>query len=750
MAVNLSPVGGVAAQFFDNSGQVLTGGLIYTYSAGTTTPATTYTTSSGLTAQPNPIVLNASGRVPDSGEIWLSDGLLYKFALKDQYGVQIATYDNISGINSNFVAYTSQSEVQTATQGQTVFTLVDIQYVPATNNLAVYVNGSKQIDPTNYVETDSTTVTFVSGLNVGDVVQFSTATPVASNVVSAANVSYNEGSAGAVGTNVQAKLRQTVSVKDFGATGDGTTDDTVAIQAALNTGKNIYFPAGIYMHQGGIVQDAQGQHIYGDGIQLLPQPTYPVGNASILRKISGSATGWELSSHNGGAHNISFDNAGYAGNALKISGNYLFVENICMSNVGGTDYAMLLESVNTSYFNYINFGSTNYSCIGTSGADPCLYTEFHSVIIGDVTSATYGMNLSGCNNVSFYNLLCETPIYIGDNTQNLNFYSFASESYTNTSVPLITIEGSASSSVAPTNINIYSARLILGAARSAEVIKVKNAKNVNIQNIQWTDVVSANPIFTTLYTVKGFSLQNLTCYVNATSDAVKSDNTGSFSQNIVVNNIIQPDSAQNIYLRFLAAINLNVLNTTTYVTFYGGFAGSKFLLENVSGTIDTTNIPTTVYVQCTNCTSVSDVAEVATLSNCLLSNGLFVQSGKTRQTTLTLTAAATASWTGVVTGDELIKSVHTLNKTAITGAAGFTGYSVGYTSAGGTNATAWGSNLSPSNGASNGIYDYAVTSPIYGPDNANRDVILTAVGGNFATGSIKLCMIYEKFNVMTS
>jgi tetratricopeptide (TPR) repeat protein len=149
MAVNLSPVGGVAAQFFDNSGNVLTGGLLYSYLAGTTTPATTYTQSNGLTAHPNPIVLNAAGRVPDSGEIWLSDGVLYKFALKDQYGVQIATYDNIDGINSNFIAYTSQSEVQTATQGQTVFTLVDIQYTPATNNLAVYVNGSKQIDPTN-------------------------------------------------------------------------------------------------------------------------------------------------------------------------------------------------------------------------------------------------------------------------------------------------------------------------------------------------------------------------------------------------------------------------------------------------------------------------------------------------------------------------------------------------------------------------------------------------------------------------
>jgi hypothetical protein len=99
MSVYLSPVGGVAAQFFTNTGAVLTGGKLYTYAAGTTTPQATYTTSAGNVARANPIVLDAAGRIPDGGEIWVTSAS-YKFVLKDATDVLIATWNNISGIGS--------------------------------------------------------------------------------------------------------------------------------------------------------------------------------------------------------------------------------------------------------------------------------------------------------------------------------------------------------------------------------------------------------------------------------------------------------------------------------------------------------------------------------------------------------------------------------------------------------------------------------------------------------------------------
>jgi hypothetical protein len=163
MALNLSPLGGAGWQFFDNNGVPLAGGLLYSYSAGTTSPLATYTTSSGATPNTNPIVLDAAGR--PANEIWLAVNA-YKLVLKTSAGVQLWSMDNITGLPA-----AGSQAYATATAGQTVFT-VGFTYTVGNNTLNVLVNGSKQIATLNYVETNNTTITFVDGLNVGDVVEF--------------------------------------------------------------------------------------------------------------------------------------------------------------------------------------------------------------------------------------------------------------------------------------------------------------------------------------------------------------------------------------------------------------------------------------------------------------------------------------------------------------------------------------------------------------------------------------------------
>jgi hypothetical protein len=149
-------------QFFTNAGVPMASGLLYTYAAGTTTPLVTYTDSSGLVANTNPVILDSRGEA----SIWLG-GVGYKFKLATPANVDIWTQDNIAPDSSAYMTYT-----------------------PA--------------------------------------------------------------GTGAVTTTVQAKLRESVSVKDFGAVGDGVANDSAAFQLAIGSiavsaHANVQVPAGIYL-----------------------------------------------------------------------------------------------------------------------------------------------------------------------------------------------------------------------------------------------------------------------------------------------------------------------------------------------------------------------------------------------------------------------------------------------------------------------------------------------------------------------
>jgi len=160
-AVSLSIFGGVGAQFFDNNGNPLSGGKIYTYDAGTTTPLATYTSSTGITAHTNPIVLNSGGRVPSGGEIWVQLRL-YKFVLETSTGVLIATYDNV-GSSFNATAIIANF---TGNGSTVAFTLAS---APASENATnVYINGVYQQKNTYSL--------------AGAVLTFSEAPPVTSSI----------------------------------------------------------------------------------------------------------------------------------------------------------------------------------------------------------------------------------------------------------------------------------------------------------------------------------------------------------------------------------------------------------------------------------------------------------------------------------------------------------------------------------------------------------------------------------------
>jgi hypothetical protein len=281
MSVFLSPLGGAGAQFFDNNGVILTGGKIYTYAAGTSTPQTSYTSSSGATAHANPIVLDSAGRVP-GGEIWLTDGLAYKFVIETSAAVLLGTYDNISGIN------------------------------------AVQLN--------------------------------------------AEFVVYDPPFTGGVATTVEDKLAQYVSVKDFGAVGDGVADDTAAFAAAVasfgSTGGSVYVPAGTYKVTSQIT---------------LSTPTLIIGD---------------------GAKASTIKTASATGNVILFDVAYCQVEKICFdSSVTRTDGAYIAMSINVIRSRVRDFTMLN----GFTGiAATCVDSVWIDTgDIFDTATGGYGIRLLG-------------------------------------------------------------------------------------------------------------------------------------------------------------------------------------------------------------------------------------------------------------------------------------------------------------------------------------------------------------------
>jgi len=223
MAVTLSSLAGAGAQFFDNNGVPLAGGLIYTYLAGTTTPEATYTSSTGLIAHSNPIVLDAAGRIA-TGEVWLTSGVDYKFLVKTFANVQLGSYDNIPSINDFTSIYAALANTSNVALGDALV-------------------GFRQSNSSGAL-------------------------------------------GGAVGRTVHQKLQETVSVKDFGAVGNGTTDDSAAFNLAIATGNPVYVPSGTYKTDNAVTTP---RRLYTEGASFTGTNTidpYPAFGQGVFKAYS--------------------------------------------------------------------------------------------------------------------------------------------------------------------------------------------------------------------------------------------------------------------------------------------------------------------------------------------------------------------------------------------------------------------------------------------------------------------------------
>ena len=231
MTVNISLFAGAGAQFFNNNGVPLAGGKIQSYLAGTSTPAATYTTSTGSIAHSNPIILDSAGRVPN--EIWLTTGSTYKFVLSDASNAVIGTYDNIPGAN-DYTAITA------------LIAGVYADFASTTDNAkGDALVGFKQSNSSGFLTN-------------------------------------------AVARTVNTKLQEWVSILDFGADPTGANDSTTAIQNAINASKYVLIPYGVYRCDNIItIQSTYNnqKHVQMLGAQLIRQSANSAATGAVIQLL---------------------------------------------------------------------------------------------------------------------------------------------------------------------------------------------------------------------------------------------------------------------------------------------------------------------------------------------------------------------------------------------------------------------------------------------------------------------------------
>ena len=171
-------------------------------------------------------------------------------------------------------------------------------------NLDVSIAGVTQVPGTDYTLTSATLVFTTAPVNgVAILARYGRALPISGPVDSSA-VTHVATGAGAVARTAQAKLRESVSVKDFGAVGDGVADDTVAIQAAFNYAFPLALPVvfkGSYLVSGTLlsfaVRPVGSLHIICDGKVNI---TVDASSTAFDHLIYGRATASNNGSITGG------------------------------------------------------------------------------------------------------------------------------------------------------------------------------------------------------------------------------------------------------------------------------------------------------------------------------------------------------------------------------------------------------------------------------------------------------------------
>jgi len=183
----------------------------------------------------------------------------------------------------------------------------------------------------------------------------------------AAGVRFTQTGTGAVQRTVESKLQDVVSVKDFGAAGNGAADDTAYIQAAINhaqlTLSTVHFPAGIYKISQTLNINSNPVHLLGETNAVWQQGSQRP--AVTLEWHGGAAPMFSVGVSNVGFEGFAAENKGSATDFVEITSGIRYRFHRCSFLVGSGASAF---SRAICYSNGTQMGYSTFSSIQVGGS----------------------------------------------------------------------------------------------------------------------------------------------------------------------------------------------------------------------------------------------------------------------------------------------------------------------------------------------------------------------------------------------
>ncbi len=282
------------------------------------------------------------------------------------------------------------SDVFTGNGSTTVYTLSFAPFIK--DNTQIYIDGVYQNKIT--YATSGNTLTFTEAPPLNSAIEVMTSRILTDvGTADAGAVTYTQGGSGSVQTTVQAKLQETVSVKDFGAVGDGVADDTAAIQAAIDASSNVFMPSGTYkttativltdnqnltLAAGATIASTAGTvvHLHGEYSSLIGH-----GNDSVISTTAASPNGVVLVGHD---------------SIVDADGiQYNKVQNLRIQGWDGFGARSVLQGDYT-------VGLMIFNSQGWNSGGFVYYNSFSDLLIQDVKE---GLVLAGTVNANFFNTI---------------------------------------------------------------------------------------------------------------------------------------------------------------------------------------------------------------------------------------------------------------------------------------------------------------------------------------------------------